>query len=112
MRSSSEPESDRLALALARRVSIATRGERHEGKQRARAREREGRRDRCGWISAQRYAVADRVALLEESGKNCACGADEVPSATEAHVKAAEEGHKAHRRNGRIDDLYKVNKQY
>ena len=59
-------------------------------KRRARARARETARSRRVDLST-RYDVADCVALLEESGKNCACGADdEVMSATEAHVKAAE----------------------
>ena len=72
----------------------------HSGHQMQREREREIESQRegdGGAISAPsrrvdlgtRYAVADRLAH-KESEKNRACGAHELPCATEARVKAAE----------------------
>ena len=64
-------------------------------------------------LGGTRHAVADCVALLEESGKNCACGADDVrPERHRGACKAKGSGRSA-AKNGRIDHLYEVSeKQY
>ena len=98
---------------LARRKRLAEIGTKRENRSRARGRSTASSRARRHLGRRQPEMTAARAYVLSscrsylplEIPKFSACGAGLAP---QAPISLPQEGHKAHRRNGRIDGLYKL----
>ena len=115
MRSSFEPESDRLALALARRKQLAEIGTKRESEPQQSTRQKHG----VEQSTAPSRAAAARddgssgvraveLQIVSSARDHKIFGLRRCGLAPEAPISLPQEGHKAHRRNGRIDGLYKL----
>ena len=109
MRSSSEPESDRLALALVRRKRLAEIGTKRESEPQQSTRQKHG---------VEQSTAPSRAAAAQDDGSSGVRAVElQVVSAArdpkifglrrclapEAPISLPQEGHKVHRRNGRVD---------
>ena len=100
---------------LARRKRLAEIGTKRENRSRARGRSAASSRARRHlgrrqpeMTAARAYVLSscNRIYLLLEVPNSSACGA--VVLRQKRRFSLPQEGHKAHRRNGRIDGLYKL----